>query len=57
MTNAVLIHAGGGKVPDCQLPILMTPGEEDLSDSLLKESVRLQQEQRGGQTMSPPVAV
>jgi cardiolipin-specific phospholipase len=40
MTNAVLIHAGGGKVPEGQLPIVMTPGAEDMPDSSLRESVR-----------------
>jgi hypothetical protein len=55
MTNAVLIHAGGGEVPAGQLPILMTPGNETLPDSSLRKEVQVPVRTGQGQ-MSTQVA-
>ena len=40
MTNAVVTYAGGGEVPRGHLPVHLTPGEEDVSDSFVREVVR-----------------
>ena len=44
MTNAVLIHAGGGKVPEGQQPVLMTPGNDSDSEASLGKPFRTDDE-------------
>ena len=40
MTNAVVTYAGGGEVPRGHLPVQLKPGQEDLSDSFIRKTVR-----------------
>merc|ERR1712232_1040871 len=46
-TNSGLIHAGGGVVPVQDLPILLKPGKEPVTDSVIKRKARHQRWMQG----------